>query len=136
MPFSPQENVLKQNEMFTCQKCGSCCQGYGGTYLTDGDIQKIAAYIHTDPENFLEKFCQMSGNRPVLTQQENGFCVFWDEVCTIHPVKPRMCRDWPFITSVLIDPSNWAIMASACPGIQIHAPIHQVQAHIRKLHEK
>jgi len=64
----------------------------------------------------------MSGERPILAQGDNGYCIFWDEACTIHPVKPRMCKAWPFIGSVLVDVNNWHIMAASCPGIRIDVP--------------
>ena len=48
---------------------------------------------------------------------ESGYCIFWDKLCTIHEVKPRMCKIWPFIESILVDPSNWDIIKSMCPGI-------------------
>jgi Fe-S-cluster containining protein len=49
---------------------------------------------------------------------ESGYCIFWDKLCTIHEVKPRMCKIWPFIESILVDPSNWDIIRSMCPGIR------------------
>lgn len=106
------------SDIFTCKKCGDCCHGYGGTYVTPGDIEAIAEYIGTDPETLQSRYCQMSGSRPVLAQKADGFCIFFNTVCTIHPVKPRMCREWPFIESVLVDAANWRIMAGSCPGIQ------------------
>jgi Fe-S-cluster containining protein len=55
----------------------------------------------------------------VLAQGEDGYCVFAHRaLCRIHPVKPRMCRAWPFIESVLRHPGNWKIMAGACPGMR------------------
>ena len=133
MPYNIKEEILEVNQMFRCIKCGTCCKGYGGTYVTDANIQEIAAYIGADPDTFVENFCHLSGGKPVLAQQANGFCIFWDEVCTIHPVKPRMCREWPFIRSVLADSANWHIMAESCPGIHENVPTHLVQDHIRRL---
>jgi Fe-S-cluster containining protein len=102
--------------------CGDCCRGYGGTYVTDRDIQAIAAYIGEDPERFKTRYCQLSGSRYVLAQSENGYCVFWDRLCQIHPVKPRMCRHWPYIAAILEDVANWRIMARDCPGIRTDFP--------------
>jgi Fe-S-cluster containining protein len=134
MPSSLKNKALEENRMFSCKKCGACCQGYGGTYVTGANIQEIAAYIGVDADAFVKNFCSLSGGKPVLAQQANGFCIFWDEVCTIHPVKPRMCREWPFIRSVLTDAANWHIMAASCPGIQKNVSMDQVQSHIRRLH--
>lgn len=104
-------------EIFHCKKCGDCCHGYGGTFLSQKDIKAIAEYTGTDVKTFLAKYCKFSGTKPILAQDKNGYCIFWDELCTIHPVKPYMCKAWPFIKSVLVDAGNWRIMSSMCPGI-------------------
>jgi Fe-S-cluster containining protein len=115
MPCDP----LPPRQIFNCQQCGDCCKGFGGTYVSPEDIDSIAAFIHAEPESFLKKYCQLSGKKPVLSQAENGYCIFWkDRICTIHPVKPRMCKAWPFIPNVLKDPENWYVMAGLCPGIR------------------
>ncbi len=121
------ENITPA-DIFHCQQCGDCCRGYGGTFVTPADIENIARYIHTDVKCFVKDYCQMSGSRPVLAQGTNGYCVFWDKVCTIHPVKPKMCRRWPFIDSVLVDVENWYVMAASCPGIRTDFPAHVVTA--------
>jgi Fe-S-cluster containining protein len=127
----PCKNIMPE-DLFECQKCGDCCKGYGGTDVTQTDIEKIANFIGASPERFIEDYCQMSGGKPVLTQKKDGYCIFWDGVCAIHPVKPRMCRQWPFIKSVLIDPNNWEIMSNACPGIRTDFPIEVVIACVKK----
>jgi len=125
---------VQPDDLFKCQMCGECCKGYGGTYVTKEDIINIARFINTSAETFVEKYCQMSGGKPVLAQKEDEFCIFWDEIrlCTIHPVKPRMCREWPFIHSVLIDPNNWEIMSNSCPGIRTDFPLSVVERCVRK----
>ncbi len=105
-------------EIFTCRMCGDCCRGYGGTFVSPGEIRAIAAYVGVDAQRFIENYCQFSGRRPVLAQAENGYCVFWDGKCGIHPVKPRMCRQWPYLESVLVDVANWHAMADSCPGMR------------------
>ncbi|MCD6184394.1 MAG: YkgJ family cysteine cluster protein [Deltaproteobacteria bacterium] len=123
---------MESLDIFNCIKCGDCCKGYGGAFVTPDDIKAISKYINTDPEHFIEEFCQISGGKPLLAQGENGYCVFWNEVCTIHPVKPRMCKEWPFINAVLVDIENWHIMASFCPGIRTDVPVNIVQEYVRK----
>lgn len=125
-------NDMKPSDIFKCEKCGDCCKGYGGTYVTVKDIEAIAAYIKTDKENFVEDYCYMSGSRPVLAQQKNGYCIFWDNLCTIHPVKPKMCKQWPFIKNVLIDVNNWQIMAGACRGMRINVSDDIIKKCVKK----
>ncbi len=130
MPYK----TVQPDDLFECQMCGDCCKGFGGTYVTETDIENIARFIGTSPETFVKDYCQMSGNRPVLAQKEDQFCIFWDEtkLCTIHPVKPRMCRAWPFIQSVLIDPKNWEIMSNSCSGIRTDFPLSVVERCVRE----
>jgi Fe-S-cluster containining protein len=110
--------TIKASDLFECKKCGDCCKGYGGTFVSPDDIKAIANFIGQNPNDFVGRYCQMSGDLPVLLQDDNEYCVFWDGQCTIHPVKPRMCRAWPFIEGVLADVANWHIMAQFCPGIR------------------
>ena len=113
---------LGADDLFSCRQCGDCCRGYGGTYVTADDIAAIAAFIKVDAASFEGKYCRMSGGRPVLAQKPDGFCIFFDKLCTIHPVKPKMCRAWPFIRAVVADPGNWHIMAGFCPGMRTDIP--------------
>ena len=132
MPFDEEVEKDADAPPFSCTQCGECCIGYGGTFVTHQDIKRISSYIGVDPHGFVETFCCLSGGRPVLAQQDDGHCVFWDKVCTIHPVKPQMCRKWPYLESILIDFDNWNLMASMCPGINKKAPPHTVKAWVKK----
>ena len=111
-------------DIFECQQCGDCCTGFGGTYVTENDIEKIAEFINSDPTSFVEKYCDFAGSRPVLTQGHDGKCIFFDakKQCTIHPVKPYMCKAWPYIATIIEHPENWDMMASACPGMKKNVP--------------
>jgi hypothetical protein len=124
---------LKPQDLFRCTRCGDCCRGFGGTYVSRKDIQAIAAFLATDFSDVIARSCHRSGGRYLLAQRADGYCVFWDGVCTIHPVKPRMCRRWPFIASVVADAINWSIMAAFCPGMRTDVPLDRVQACVRKV---
>ena len=111
--------ALNASDIFQCRQCGECCRGFGGTLLTETDVQVIADYLDMAPDSFVRNCCVESGSGLVLAQGEDGYCRFAENaLCGIHPVKPRMCRAWPFIEGVLRDPGNWQIMAGACPGIR------------------
>ena len=115
-------------KVFDCTQCGDCCQGFGGTYLSENDIQSICELISVDREEFIAEYCTRSGSRLVLRQRSDGYCIFWDKLCTIHTVKPAMCRRWPFLRSVLVDEINWQSMASMCPGIRTEVAMDNVRA--------
>ena len=129
MPF----DTIKADGFFKCRKCGDCCKGYGGTYLTDNDVELISQFIHTGPKRFVDHYCDFSGSRLVLGQRKDGYCIFWDQLCTIHPVKPMMCRKWPFLESILVDSTNWLIMADSCPGIQTDVNLATVEKIVRHM---
>ena len=118
-------------DLFECRQCGDCCKGFGGTYLRPADIAAISHFIGTRPESFVTRYCSFSGGQPVLGQRPDGYCIFWDKICTIHPVKPRMCRKWPFIESLLVDGRNWLIMGDSCPGINRDVSADIVQEYVR-----
>lgn len=124
-------DIPESDGLFRCQKCGRCCKGYGGTYLRDDDIERIAGYIDADPKRFVDRYCNISGKRPLLAQRKDGYCIFWDQLCTIHPVKPLMCRKWPYLGSILVDPANWLIMADSCPGIQPNVDLKKLRKFVR-----
>ena len=126
-------DTIHAGALFKCRKCGECCKGYGGTYLTDNDIKAISRHIGTDPKRFVDQFCNLSGNRPVLAQRKDGYCIFWDRLCTIHPVKPLMCRKWPFLESMLVDSNNWLIMADSCPGIQTDVAVDTLEKNVKQM---
>ena len=116
------------DDIFECQQCGDCCKGYGGTYVDHNNIIKIAEYINFDPEKFIDKYCDKSGSKQVITLGKDGYCIFFDKIkqCAIHEVKPYMCRAWPFIQSVIDYPENWNIMANSCPGMKKDIPYNKL----------
>jgi len=121
------EEALGPSDIFQCRQCGECCRGFGGTLVSDTDVAAIAEYLGISPDVFVKTCCARSGSGRVLAQGSDGYCIFAENaLCRIHPVKPRMCRAWPFIEGVLRDPGNWRIMAGACPGIRADVPEHVV----------
>jgi len=137
MPCRPEAvNAPENASPFTCKQCGDCCFGFGGTYVTEQDIQRIADYIDVDPQQFVARFCRRSGEKQILVQGDEGYCIFWKGNCTIHPVKPKMCREWPYIASLYIDFGNWSAMASMCPGMRKRATWDEVKVHMRHITSK
>lgn len=126
-------SAVESSDIFECRQCGECCKGYGGTYLSEINIKAIAAYLNISADEFVKNCCKHSGSRLVIAQGENSYCMFWkDKLCTIHPVKPKMCRKWPFLESVIRDVSNWRIMANSCPGIRTGFPDEAIVECVKK----
>ena len=116
-------------DLFTCQICGKCCRGFGGTYVDEENIRAIARFTGCSEKQLRASHITRSGDKFVIGQATDGFCLFFDHEtmgCAIHPVKPRMCASWPFIPALLKDIQNWKIMANSCPGINADAPEDQI----------
>jgi len=128
VPYDPQ----CPDDFFQCRQCGDCCIGFGGTRLSAEDIQNIAEYLRIPRAQLIADYCQRAGKALHLAQKKDGYCIFWDQICTIHPVKPRMCKAWPFIENLLVDPDNWQIMAGMCPGIDPDAPPEKLKECVRR----
>ncbi len=126
---------ISPEDIFQCDMCGDCCKGFGGTYVTEEEISSISNYLNIDSASFLKKYCQITRIGTVLTQKEDGYCIFWDKKCSIHPVKPHMCKAWPFIEAVVTDVNNWRIMANACSGIRTDFPDWIIVSCVRKVIE-
>ena len=126
-------------KLFECRQCGECCRGFGGTYVTEADIDAIARFLDMDPAAVKARYCQRSGRRLVVAQNSpGGYCVFWKEgLCGIHPIKPRMCRDWPYIPSILTDVINWHSMAASCPGMRTDVSDEEIRCEVsRRLEQR
>lgn len=119
--------------LFSCTLCGDCCKGYGGTYLSNADIDAIANCLGISRNRLIADYTSPSGDRRVIAQSQNGYCIFWDKLCTIHGVKPKMCRQWPFIPSILVDVDNWRAMAASCPGMDADATDLKIVECVKKV---
>ena len=69
----------KGSDIFSCQKCGVCCKGYGGTFVTADDVGAISSFLNEDPAVLINKYCRKSGSKSVLTQNKDGYCILWSE---------------------------------------------------------
>ena len=65
-----------EDAVFECSMCGDCCRGFGGTYVSEEDITAISEYIGVLRDRFVRAYCSLSGGKPVLTQGDNGRCIF------------------------------------------------------------
>ncbi len=113
----PSNNASDASDFFQCTQCNQCCCGFGGTYVDEVEIGAIAAFLKLTREELVSIYCVPSGSKSVLAQGPDGFCAFLKQNCSIHPVKPHMCRRWPFIPGLLADVTNWYKMADSCPGM-------------------
>ncbi|WP_054843276.1 YkgJ family cysteine cluster protein [Vulcanisaeta souniana] len=100
---------------FTCVLCGECCRRYW-IPVTHRDVARIARYTGMRPREFLALFPKEMAadwDEPVIRLRDgeyylvlkkrlDGTCIFnkWigDKlICSVHSVKPNVCRYYPFI---------------------------------------
>ena len=83
---------------FHCQRCANCCRWPGFVRVTDGEIAAVARYLGIDEDAFIQRYTRLRPGRDglALIDKPNGECFFLDgNVCTLQPVKPAQCRDFP-----------------------------------------
>ncbi len=104
---------------FHCQQCGDCCSGRGGIFVKPDEVEAMAALLNLAVDEFCRLYVEASAMGPRLSIADNGFCVFLMEgnLCRVHPVKPFICRQWPFLPILLLDADELEHAKTACPGI-------------------
>jgi Fe-S-cluster containining protein len=104
---------------FTCTQCGHCCTGDPGfVWVTDEEIEALAAYRKELVEEFVALYTRKARGRRTLRERANGDCVLYDprKGCTVYPVRPAQCRTWPFWESNVESPEAWERTTRTCPG--------------------
>jgi uncharacterized protein len=106
-------------QVFHCRQCGDCCSGRGGIFVRPDEVEAMAALVELSVDEFVRRFVEVSELGPRLTVAATGNCVFQMEgnLCRVHPVKPFICRQWPFLPALLVDPDELENAKTACPGI-------------------
>jgi Fe-S-cluster containining protein len=104
--------------VFQCQQCGDCCVGRGGILVRPDEVKAMAALLELAEAEFCRRYVEDSDLGPRLTVAD-GVCVFLmaGSLCRVHPVKPFICRQWPFLPALLVDPDELEHAKTACPGL-------------------
>lgn len=103
--------------VFTCRQCGECCRGEKGILVTAAELAAMAGHLGLSPEDLAARYLVET---PLGMQLATRFgaCVFQEGcLCRVHPVKPRICRQWPFLPALLAHADEFEAAKEACPGI-------------------
>lgn len=110
-----------QRPVFLCRQCGECCRGEKGILVNAAELTAMAAYLGLLPEVFADRYLVDTQLGPQLATR-NGACVLQDDgLCRVHPVKPRICREWPFLQALLDHADEFEAAKEACPGLAADA---------------
>ena len=103
--------------VFQCRQCGDCCRGNGGILVSQKEMRRMAAFLKLSPKDFRQRYVTASSLGPNLVTS-NGVCIFQVEKrCRVHPVKPHICREWPYLPALLKFAEEFEEAKGACPGI-------------------
>ncbi len=104
-------------------------------YLTEKDIRNISNKSCKSPEDFVDTLFKYDGcpvkveesgkkvilDLPVLKSKDDSACIFFDNGCTIYPVRPRACHLFPFRVEEETTPQGDIHLCisynHSCPGI-------------------
>ena len=104
---------------FECQSgCTKCCEQQGFVYLTESDLERLAAYLKMSPAAFEKRYVYRTKNLRRLRVPRAAQCPFLkSDGCSVHTAKPLQCRTFPFWPELVDDKREWLRTAKWCPGI-------------------
>lgn len=107
---------------YECQCCGQCCHGQGGIFVEPDQIPVMADFLGLEPEEFQRRYIRTRLGRLEIGVGPDGACLMLkDNRCAIHPVKPKICRDWPFLPGPLTEEWGFLSIRGSCPGFNPEA---------------
>ncbi len=103
---------------FGCTQCGHCCRIEGYVWVEKEEIDEISTYLDLDRRSFGKRYLRRVDGDLSLVEKPNHECIFWEDGCTIYPVRPSQCRTFPFWDENLESPKAWVEAAVECPGMR------------------
>ena len=87
-------------EFFECRQCGNCCRSDSMIPLTLDDIYRIADFLDLSADEFFEQYGRemvIGGSTTPMAYlaRDNGCLFLQDNLCSIHFVKPLLCKYMP-----------------------------------------
>jgi Fe-S-cluster containining protein len=117
-PISNRPYFFDSGICFECRRCGRCCCGEPGIVHVDAtDMDRIAGHIGQPKADFLARFVLPYPKGHRIAEKPDGRCLFYQDGCTIYPVRPLQCRTYPFWFQNLRSEKKWGQTCKACPGI-------------------
>ena len=120
------EASREAERFFRCRRCGNCCRGEGGIVLGPADMARLRSRFRRNGAKFLAGRTETRRGKTVLKTGKDGFCIFFrqDSGCSIHPLRPDICRAWPFFRGNLVDRFSFFLAREDCPGIRRETAHH------------
>lgn len=106
------------SDLFTCTRCGFCCQGETTVSLDQEDQERMSAVLGLTRQEVEEKYWRVTGG-VVQMKTAAHHCILHSSECgcTVHEGRPWRCGQWPLHPSILADENNFRTIRDSCPGI-------------------
>lgn len=109
-----------------CESCGGkCCVGESGyIFCSIKELEAMSEFMQMPFETFTKTYVKKVGYKFSLIEkkyQEGFACIFFDEVskmCSIYPVRPKQCRDFPF-WKLFKEEEHLDFLLKECKGIRL-----------------
>lgn len=106
---------------FECQRCGQCCGDISRKkrkiLLLKSEVKRIADIAGLREEGFAVKLPANGPYRYVM-KKKGGKCVFLERnSCKIYPLRPLVCRTYPFSVEKTSSKDYIFKVSDECPGI-------------------
>ncbi len=123
-------------KVFECKMCGNCCNGERILSLSKEEIKRISIFLKVTEAELKTKYCIKIKNNFEI-RSKNNHCIFLEKkngykICNIHPVKPDICKLWPFLPAIISDENEWKIAMDFCPGINPHCSFEEFVKEAKK----
>lgn len=105
-------------KIFSCTRCGFCCQGETTVSLDKDDQERMCDTLGKSFEEVAHEFLRI---RKGVVQMKvvDGHCIFFENGCKVHTGRPWRCGEWPLHPSILDDKNNFLTISESCPGINV-----------------
>jgi Fe-S-cluster containining protein len=77
----------------------------------------MAEYLSLPLPFFIEKYLYPIKVGYSIREHADGRCFFYENECTIYPVRPHQCKTFPFWFENLRSIKKWNRISKECPGI-------------------
>ncbi|MCW5207014.1 YkgJ family cysteine cluster protein [Desulfobulbus sp. F5] len=125
------------SDIFTCTRCGYCCQGETTVSLDQEDQARMMAELGLSREEMEEQYWRVTEG-VVQMRIVDHHCIFYtaESGCAVHEGRPWRCGQWPLHPSILADEDNFRTIRDSCPGIKQELSWEQFCAVFRQLLEQ
>lgn len=96
-------------------------KGEGGIVLSPKDLKRLYEGLNLEKQAFLDAYGVFRNGKWQVRTGEDGNCIFFraGQSCTVHAIKPDVCRAWPFFRGNMADaekpPSGQGVLPRYTP---------------------